>query len=149
MDIWGHGHPEMGAPTTPPKKVSKSKSVSPKMSTRSGSAEYKFSWPQLGPFQDIFSRAEKIQNMHNICLFSLVRQWALFTRFGPLLLSTRGGEIGTFKPSNCSLDLFCHHQANLHFQHWHGACRGAASTLEKHYLFPHLGSTAARVHQGK
>ena len=28
------------------------------------------------------------------CLFSLVGQWALFTRCGPLLLSTRGGEIG-------------------------------------------------------
>ena len=33
----------------------------------------------------------------NICLFPLVGQWALFTRFGPLLLSTWGGEIG----NNC------------------------------------------------
>ena len=32
----------------------------------------------------------KIQKM----LFSLVGRWALFTPFGPLLLSTRGGEIG-------------------------------------------------------
>ena len=30
-----------------------------------------------------------------MCLFSLLGQWALFTRFGPLLLSTRGREIGT------------------------------------------------------
>ena len=32
--------------------------------------------------------------MPKFCLFSLVGQWALFNRFGPLLLSTRGAEIG-------------------------------------------------------
>ena len=31
------------------------------------------------------------------CFFSLVDQWALFTQCGPLLLSTRGGEIGMFR----------------------------------------------------
>ena len=38
-------------------------------------------------FHVYFSAVEEL-------LFSLVGQWALFVRFGPLLLSTRGGEIG-------------------------------------------------------
>ena len=56
------------------------------------------------------------------CLFSLVGQWALFTRFGPLLLSTRGWEIGTvdnlLDPGHFCLHLHVadlqHHLLTLH-----------------------------------
>ena len=40
----------------------------------------------------------KMQKIQKFCLFSLVGQWALFTRCGPLLLSTRGGGIGNSAP---------------------------------------------------
>ena len=52
----------------------------------------------LAPFGAIpgnfFHGPEKIQKYVAFCLFSLVGQWALFTRCGLLLLSTRGEEIG-------------------------------------------------------
>ena len=55
----------------------------------------KSSWPYLGPSEAIFSMDRKNQKMQKSNLFSLVGQWALFTRCGPLMLSTRGGEIGS------------------------------------------------------
>ena len=52
----------------------------------------------LAPFGSIpghfFHGPEKCKKCTTFCLFFLVGQWALFTRFGPLLLSTRGGAIG-------------------------------------------------------
>ena len=46
----------------------------------------------FGPSQAIFSMGRKNQNSSKNCQFSLVGQWALFTRFGPLLLSTLVGK---------------------------------------------------------
>ena len=64
-------------------KFSKSKSVLPKMSARSGLAGKKQTREaHLGPSQAIFSMDRKNQNMCKNRLFSLVGQWALFTRFG-------------------------------------------------------------------
>ena len=37
--------------------------------------------PNWGPPGQFFPWAGKIKKMHNFCLFSLVGQWALFTRF--------------------------------------------------------------------
>ena len=51
----------------------------------------------LAPFGTIsgnFSMGRTNPQTAKICLFSLVGQWALFTRFRPLLQSTRGGEVG-------------------------------------------------------
>ena len=65
-------------------KFSKSKSVLPKMSARSGLVGKNPPgpiWAHLGPF---FAWAGKIQKMSKFCLFSLVGPWALFTRFGPM-----------------------------------------------------------------
>ena len=67
-------------------KLSKIKSVLPKMSARSGLVGKKSSWPYWGPSEAIFSMDRKKQkNILKFCLLSLG---------GPLLLSTRGGEIG-------------------------------------------------------
>ena len=57
-------------------KLSKSKYGLPKMLARSGLVGNKSSWPHLGQFHVFFPWA-------GICL-----QFCLFTRFGPLLLST-------------------------------------------------------------
>ena len=65
-------------------KFSKSKSVLPKMSARSGLVGKNPPgpiWAHLGPF---FAWAGKIQKLPKFCLFSLVGPWALFTRFGAL-----------------------------------------------------------------
>ena len=57
--------------------------MSPKMSARSGLAGKRPSRPQLGPSQTIFPmHRSNPENSHFFCLFSLVGQWALFTRFG-------------------------------------------------------------------
>ena len=59
----------------------------------------------LAPFGAIpghfFHGSKKSKRCVKICLFSLVGQWALFTRCGPLLLSTRGGGKG-IKMKICS-----------------------------------------------
>ena len=44
----------------------------------------KTSWPHLVPFQAIFCVGRKNRKNLEFCLFSLVGQWALFTRFGPM-----------------------------------------------------------------
>ena len=49
-------------------------------------------WGHLRPFFHGLEKNQKMQKKK--CLFSLVGQWALFTRCGPLLLSTQGGETG-------------------------------------------------------
>ena len=68
-------------------KFSKSKSVLPKMSARSGLVGKNPPgpiWGHLGPF---FAWAGKIEKITKFCLFSLVGPWALFTWFGALLLA--------------------------------------------------------------
>ena len=62
-------------------KFSKFKSVLPEMSARSGLVGNKSSWPYLGPSEAIFSIGRKNRRNAKFCLFSLVGQWALFTRF--------------------------------------------------------------------
>ena len=65
-------------------KFSKSKSVLPKMSARSGLVGKNppgTVWAHLGQF---FAWAGKIEKMQTFCLFSLVGPWTLFTRFGAL-----------------------------------------------------------------
>ena len=44
----------------------------------------KSSWPHWGPSETIFSMDQKNAKMYKICLLSLVGQWVLFTRFGPM-----------------------------------------------------------------
>ena len=61
----------------------------------------KSSWPHLGPSETIFSMDRKNAKHVKMLLFSLVGQWALFTRFRPLLLSTRGGAIGICEFFQC------------------------------------------------
>ena len=81
LEIWGPGNLEMWNPNKSKKqKFSKSKSVLPKMSARSGLLGTKSFWPYWGPSEAIFSMDHRNQNkINNICLFSLVGQWALFT----------------------------------------------------------------------
>ena len=63
------------------------------MLARSGLVGKKSSWPHLGQSEAIFSMDRKTKKKQKGLVY-LVGQWALFTRFGPLQLSTRGGEIG-------------------------------------------------------
>ena len=79
--IWKSGNPttwKSGIPKSPENgTVSECKSVLPKMSagkTDIGSI--------FGNFRSIFPWTGKMQNMRKLCLFSLVGQWLLFTRFG-------------------------------------------------------------------
>ena len=41
--------------------------------------------PHLGPFEAIFPWAKNMQKHIQFCLFPLVGQWALFTRFGEMV----------------------------------------------------------------
>ena len=73
----------------------------------------KSSWPHLGPSQAISSMGRKNpKNVPKKCRLSLVGQWALFTRCGPLLPATRGGEIGisvaslSILPKTMKMSLF-------------------------------------------
>ena len=70
-------------------KFSKSKSVLPKMSARFFYAGKRRPRPIWGPPGQFFPWAGKIQKLSKFCLFSLVGQWALFTRFGALAISQR------------------------------------------------------------
>ena len=72
-------------------KFSQFKSVLPKMSARSALVGKKTS-------EAFYPWTGKNEKNTFFCLFPLVGQWALFTRCGPLLLSTRGGGIGTQIP---------------------------------------------------
>ena len=54
----------------------------------------KSSWPYLGPSEAIFSIGRKIQKTMKNTYFPWWANGPLFTRDGPLLLSTRGGAIG-------------------------------------------------------
>ena len=56
--------------------------VLPKMSARSGLTGKRTSRPHLEPSQAFFPWTEKIQKHFKLYIFSLVGQWALFTRFG-------------------------------------------------------------------
>ena len=86
-DFWkfgnlGPGNLEIWDPKNQKKyKFSKSKSVLPKMSARSGLVGKNPPgpiWAHLGPF---FAWAGKIEK--SMSAYFLVGQWALFTRFGP------------------------------------------------------------------
>ena len=54
LEIW-----KFGIPKNPKTKFSESKSVSPKMTARSGLVRKKSSWPHLGPFQAYVSMDRK------------------------------------------------------------------------------------------
>ena len=69
-------------------KFSEFKSVLPKTSARSGLVGENPPGPIWGHLRQFFPWTGKIQKMPKFCLFPLVGQWALFTRCGPLLLST-------------------------------------------------------------
>ena len=79
LEIWEPGNPEIWNPTTYKKwKFSKSNSMSPKMSARSGLAGKRTCRPHLGPSQVMFSmdrnnKNYNCKNKHH--LFPLV-QWA-------------------------------------------------------------------------
>ena len=108
LEIWGPGNPDIWDPTkikTNRMKLSESKSVLSKMSARSGLVGKNPPGPIWGHLSPFFHEPKQIQKMFEICLFFLVGQWALFTRFGPLLLSTRGGEIGTNLSTFCLFSL--------------------------------------------
>ena len=96
LGIWEPGNPEFWGPIPPTKKkISKSKSVLPKMSARSGLVGKQSSRPIWGHLRQFFHGPKTTtKKKTSFCQFSLVGQWALFTRCAPLLLSTRCGEIG-------------------------------------------------------
>ena len=79
-------------------------------------------WAHLGPF---FASAGKIKKMHKFCLFSLVGQWALFTRFGALAaIHPRWGN----RYQSSSLQMRWRMQA--------GACGRAARPNRISLIFP-------------
>ena len=91
LGTW-HGNPECWGPTRPKKiKLSKSKSVSPKMSARSGLAGKKTFRPHLGPSQAIFSMDQKKPKNQKNCLLSLMGQWAALAASHPWLGCFRAG----------------------------------------------------------
>ena len=92
--ICGLGNPEIWGPKNGKIKILKIQIRSAQNVGKVWISRKKSSWPYLGPSEAIFFIAQKNQKIMKKCLFSLVGQWALFTRFGPLLLSTRGGERG-------------------------------------------------------
>ena len=56
--------------------------------------------PIWGPPGTFFAWAEKIQNLQTKCLFSLVGQWALFTRFGVMCWCHLNQSQGGIKKRN-------------------------------------------------
>ena len=87
LEIWGPGNPEIWSPTNQKKKSSKAKSVLPKMSARSGLVGKNPPGPIWGHLRPFFPWTGKMQKIAKKLAISLG---------GPLLLSTRGGVIGTF-----------------------------------------------------
>ena len=97
-DVWDLGIQKFGVQKMKKIKVLKIQIRSAQNVGKVWISRKKSSWPYLGPSEAIFSMDRKNpKKCQKNCLFSLVGQWALFTRFGPLLLSTRGGEIGTLQ----------------------------------------------------
>ena len=101
LEIWGPGNPEilrfgdleiqnLGSNKSKKYKISKFKSALPKMSARSGLVGKKSSRPYLGPSEAILSMDRK--NPKNCKILPI---FVYFPGVGPLLLSTRGGEIGS------------------------------------------------------
>ena len=97
--IWGPGNPEILGPKNYNHKILKMQIRSAQNAGKVWISRKKSSWPYLGPSQVMFPWSEKILKMYNCWPFSLVGQWTLFTRFGPLLLSTWGWEIGRMTSS--------------------------------------------------
>ena len=101
------------------KKISKSKFVLPKIPARSGLVGKNPPGPISCHFKQFFPWAAQIPKMFKNCIFSLMGRWALFTRFGPLPLSTRGGEIEKLLPkspgcgeAHCSSHCKCKQDCN-------------------------------------
>ena len=91
LEIWGPGNPEflrsgdLEIQKFGVQKIKKIKII--KIQIRSAQnvgkvwiCRKKSSWPYLGQSDAIFSIGRKHQKLSKICLFSLVGQWALFTR---------------------------------------------------------------------
>ena len=104
LEIWGPGNPEiwrsgdleiqkLGVQKIEKIKILKIQIRSAQNVGKVWLVGNKSSRPHLGPSQAFFPWTGK-NKILIVCLFPLVGQWALFTWFGPLLLSTRGGEIG-------------------------------------------------------
>ena len=97
LEIWGPGNPEMWGPKNQKNKILKIQIRSAQNVGKVWISRKKSSWPYLGPSEAIFSIGRK--NQKKIQNFAYFPWWAngpLFTRCGPLLLSTRGGGIGIF-----------------------------------------------------
>ena len=97
LEIWGFGNPEIWDPKNWWKNIEIIK-IQIRSAQNVGKvwiSRKKSSWPYLGPSEAFYSMNRKKSNKQ-LCfyLFPLVGQWALFTRGGPLLPSTRGGAIG-------------------------------------------------------
>ena len=91
-----------GLPKNPKTENSQNqKSVLPKMSARFFYAGKRRPHPIWGLPGSFFAWAGKIQKLPKFCLFSLVGQWALFTRFGPFLW--RMGTISVASASFASI----------------------------------------------
>ena len=91
--------------------------------------------PIWGHFRQFFPRAKNMQKLRIFFLFSLVGQWALFTRFGEkvaiFLLPSVASRSDGRAPDSC-------------------VCQGFGRLVHTwNYLFPHLGWIAARAHQGR
>ena len=84
LEIWGPGNPEIWGPKKT--KINESLKVKIRSAKNVGKVwiiRKKSSWPCLGSSEAIFSIVQKNQKIIKFCLFSLVSQWALFTRCGP------------------------------------------------------------------
>ena len=114
LEIWGPGNPEiLGSNKSQKTKLSKSKSVSPKMSASSGLVGNKFCWPHLGPFQANFPWAGNMQQWRfSLPIFlagpmAAIQSDALACiRAGPKICMRRG-HVGQVQPlNNCCLLLW-------------------------------------------
>ena len=84
LEIRAPGDPEIWDPRNRKSKLLKSKSILPKIAQTVGKVwiSRKILLAIFGAILAIYSMGRKMQKMNKVCLFSLLGQWALFTRFG-------------------------------------------------------------------
>ena len=95
LEIWGSGNPEIWVQKNQKIQILKIQIHSAQNVGKVWISRKQILLALFGPILGNFFHGPK--NQKTKCIFgpfSLVGKWALFTRFGPLLLSTFGGEIG-------------------------------------------------------
>ena len=117
---WGPSGPAQAGPkwaqarNLGPKKIPKIKILKIKIRSAQNVGKVlisrkKSSRAHLGPSGPIFcvGRKNRKRKMQKFCLFSLVGPWALSPGLGPLLLSTRGGAIGSIDNESAGIHYAC------------------------------------------